>query len=355
MTGREIRLPSGGRIVRTSAADGIQVEYPGGTVVVITPAFWTDHQIWYMNIDVRHARATEGVMGTIAPGNWLPALPNGRLLGPRPASATQRYQDLYETFADAWRVTPATSLFEYEPGLSTDAFTVDTWPMESPKSCTAPPQPGGPQGTTLPATITQVEAEKLCSAVAAANRKANCVLDVMATGERGFAETYVLTERIEGHVAPLSPVLESPPNDAELPVADTLTFNWSRTAAASGGPVTYRHCIWNVDQIYDFNNCGVVGIDRPGTVLYAGLLSLIALLLFLILLFVAFRHKRVVLALVAIVMLASVLAALYASRTAPLTATVSRLQPGKVYFWRVIAEDAEGGFVESPMRRFLVR
>jgi mono/diheme cytochrome c family protein len=354
MTGREIALPSGGRIVRTSAADGIQVEYPGGTVVVITPAFWTHHQIWYMNIDVRHARATEGVMGAISPGNWLPALPDGRLLGPRPANGSQRYQDLYETFADAWRVTSGTSLFEYEPGLSTDAFTVDTWPMESPKSCTAPPQPGGPQGTTLLATIPQAEAEKLCSALAAANRKANCVLDLMATGERGFVETYMRTQRIDDHLPPSSPVLRSPANDLELTMADTLTFNWTR-AVASGGPVTYRHCIWNGNQIYDLNNCGIVGIDRPGAVLYPGALGLIALLLFLVLLFVAFKHKRVVLGLVAIVILASVLAALYARLTAPLSATVSRLQPGKVYFWRVIAEDGEGGFVESPTRRFLVR
>jgi mono/diheme cytochrome c family protein len=354
MTSREIALPAGGRIVRTTASDGIQVEYPGGTVVVITPGWWPDHQIWYMNIDVRHARATEGVMGAIAPGNWLPRLPDGRFMGPRPTDFQQRYQDLYETFADAWRVTPATSLFEYEPGLSTNAFTIDAWPMESPRSCTAPPQPGGPQGTTPPTPIAQAEAEKLCSAITVPERRANCVQDVMATGERGFADTYVRTERIEGHVPPASPVLESPADSAEL--SGSVTFDWTRTFAATGGPVTYRHCIWNGDQSYDLNKCTAIAFERPPGVVYGGAIGLIGLLLFVIILFfMAFAHKRAVLALLAIVVLAAALAAMYASRTAGPTTTVARLETGKMYFWRVIAEDGQGGVVESPTRSFLVR
>lgn len=353
ITRRELPLPSGGRIVRTAAADGIQVEYPGGTTVVITPGWWPDHQIFYMNIDVRHARATEGVMGSIAPGNWLPALPDGSFMGPRPVSEPQRYQDLYEKFADAWRVTAATSLFEYD-GLSTESFTVDNWPGESPASCTAPPQPGGPQGTAVLTPLAQAEADKLCSAIGAAERRANCVQDLMATGERGFAETYLRTERIDARAPLLSPALETPANDAEL--AGAVKFNWTRTTAASGEPITYRHCVWNGDQSYDFNKCGVVAAGRPSAVLYAGAVGLLALLLFIVLLFLAFQHKRVVLALAAIVILASILAALVASRSAAaLTTTVAQLQPGKVYFWRVIAEDSEGGMVESPVRRFLVR
>jgi hypothetical protein len=354
MTAREIPLPAGGRIARTTASDGFQVEYPGGTVVVITPGWWPDHQIWYMNIDVRHARATEGVMGAIAPGNWLPRLPDGRFMGPRPTDLQQRYQDLYETFADAWRVTPATSLFEYEPGLSTNAFTIDAWPMESPRSCTAPPQPGGPQGTTPTTPIAQAEAEKLCSAITAPERRANCVQDVMATGERGFAETYVRTERIERHVPPPSPVLESPADSVEL--SGSVKFDWTRTLAATGGPVTYRHCVWNGDESYDLNKCTAIAFERPPGVLYSGAIGLIGLLLFaIILFFMAFKHKRAVLALLAIIVLAAALAAMYASRTAGLTTTVARLETGKMYFWRVIAEDGEGGVVESPTRSFLVK
>ena len=82
-------------------------------------------------------------MGAIAPRNWLPALPDGSLLGPRPADLHQRYIDLYGKFADAWRVKDATSLFDYAPGTSTKTFTLATWPEELPKSCAIPKQPGG--------------------------------------------------------------------------------------------------------------------------------------------------------------------------------------------------------------------
>lgn len=357
--GAETPLPSGGRIVRTSAPGGIEIHYPGGTVVVITPAFWQHHQIWYMNIDVRHARATDGVMGAIAPGNWLPALPDGTLLGPRPAGFQQRYQVLYETFADAWRVTDPTSLFDYEPGLSTGAFTVDSWPMESPPSCTAPPQPGGPQTTTAPATLAAAEAEKLCSAVAAPDRRANCVQDVTATGERGFAETYVLTERIEGKPAPAAPVLRFPEDNADL--AQSVNFGWTRASDSGGGQVSYRHCVWGADRLYDFNNCSAVGNQPPAGrgPFRAGLVALIGLLLFVVLLMTRLKHKRLVLALVAIAILPAVLLALYLGRTpadsTTASTTVARLESGKVYFWKVVAADGQGGTVESQTRRFTVR
>jgi len=353
-TAREIPLTSGGRIVRTSATGGIQVEYPGGTVVVITPAFWTHHQIWYMNIDVRHARATEGVMGTIAPGNWLPALPDGTFMGPRPATLQQRYQDLYEKFADAWRVTDATSLFEYEPGLSTAAFTIDTWPMESPASCSAPPQPGMPPGIPAPAPLLLADAQQLCSAVVAADRRANCVQDVMATGERGFADTYLLTERIERHTAPAAPVLGSPDDNAAL--GETVRFTWTRTSASDGGPVTYRHCLWNGDESYDFNRC--LAIAEPfldGRSLSSFALALLLLLVVLVLFYSGLKHRRLVLVLAAIAILPLVLAALYFGRSTAVSTTAAQLQPGTVYFWKVIAEDGQGGTVESATRRFTMQ
>ncbi|MEM7281619.1 MAG: hypothetical protein AAF438_08325, partial [Pseudomonadota bacterium] len=143
-----IALTSGGRIRRTTDEGGIQIEHPGGTVVVVTPGFWTHHQIWYMNINVRKARATDGIMGTIAPGNWLPALSDGSQLGPRPGDLGLRYQQLYETFANSWRVVDTTSLFDYEGGMSTASFTNQTWPAFAPNNCVAPPITGGSQNLT---------------------------------------------------------------------------------------------------------------------------------------------------------------------------------------------------------------
>jgi hypothetical protein len=38
-----------------------------------------------------------------------------------------------------------------------------------------------------------------------------------------------------------------------------------------------------------------------------------------------------------------------------LTKTVSELESGKAYFWKVIAEDGKGGTVESETRRFEIK
>jgi len=186
-----IALPAGGRIVSTSAAGGIQIEYPGGTTVIVTPAWWAYYQVWYLNVDVRHARANAGIMGTIAPQNWLPALPDGGLLGPLPASLHDRYVYLYGKFADAWRVTDSSSLFDYAPGTSTGTFTLASWPEESPKSCRLPKSEVTPLKP-----IEQATAEKYCSVLSSKTRWLNCVQDVMVTGEPSFVDAYLTTEKV---------------------------------------------------------------------------------------------------------------------------------------------------------------
>ena len=45
LTSSGITLPKGGRIIRTPAAGGVQVEFPGGSTVVITPYFWDYYQV----------------------------------------------------------------------------------------------------------------------------------------------------------------------------------------------------------------------------------------------------------------------------------------------------------------------
>jgi len=34
-------------------------------VVTITPYFWTTNHVWYLDVSVSNARATEGVMGIV--------------------------------------------------------------------------------------------------------------------------------------------------------------------------------------------------------------------------------------------------------------------------------------------------
>ena len=60
-----------------------------------------------------------------------------------------------------------------------------------------------------------------------------------------------------------------------------------------------------------------------------------------------------------IAILAGVVLAFFIGRSktasAPLAKTVSGLEPGKHYYWKVIAEDGKGGTVESETRRFTTK
>jgi hypothetical protein len=105
-----------------------------------------------------------------------------------PAMMMDRYAALYEKFANAWRVTNTTSLFDYAPGTSTDTFTVKSWPGFPPR-CVAPNS-----NPTQP--LSREYAEALCREVKDKNTQKACVFDVMITGERGFANTYIMAERV---------------------------------------------------------------------------------------------------------------------------------------------------------------
>lgn len=193
--GRLTTLPStglnfgGGGRVLASAGGGIQVDFPDETTLVVTPGWWSSQSKWYLNVNVFHTSALEGVMGARSPGSWLPALADGTSLGAKPAAAHQRYVDLYQKFADSWRVTNSTSLFDYAPGTSTSTFTVASWPLEQPP-CVLPE-------TTPVQPATLAVAQRACRAVVGKNRKADCVFDVQVTGEIGFAKTYMLSQKIE--------------------------------------------------------------------------------------------------------------------------------------------------------------
>jgi hypothetical protein len=184
-----ITLGPGGRITNSAAANGIDVDFPNGTSLTVIPNFWPSQNIWYLTVSIMHTPASEGIMGAIAPGSWLPALPNGSSLGPKPASLHQRYVQLHQTFANAWRVTNATSLFDYAPGTSTATFTFAAWPPENPP-CVFPKSP-----PVKP--LDRDTAQKLCHEVADKQRNANCVFDVAVTGEAGFVKPYVISQQLE--------------------------------------------------------------------------------------------------------------------------------------------------------------
>jgi hypothetical protein len=188
-----ITLAGGGRIVNSAVGDGITIEFPNGTTLVVTPGWWASQSKWYLNVDAYNTPpAAEGPMGHIPQGSWLPALPDGTTLGAMPTDLHDRYVALNETFANAWRVTDATSLFDYGAGTSTADFTIPAWPLESPP-CVIPTAPSEPQATPLDLAAAQTA----CAAITEPQRKANCVFDVSVTGETGFAQTYTFTQQLE--------------------------------------------------------------------------------------------------------------------------------------------------------------
>jgi len=354
--GAEIVLSTGGRILPTTEPGGIQIEYPGGTDIVITPGWWEHHQVSYLNIDVRHARATEGVMGTVAPGNWLPALPDNTLLGPRPADLHQRYQHLYVKFADAWRVTDQNSLFDYLPGMSTATFSLASWPGLAPQTCLMPPSLAILTKTALEPLALEA-AQQHCSAVVEDDRRANCEQDVMITGEPGFARSYLATERILLNPIPTAPLLVFPEDD-QTDVSTPVTFDWQRSTDATGDDLTYRHCIWATGTTLTFDGCRELPRESAlpeGSKAYLWAALLICLLLAIIL-YLRTRSARIPLGLLAIATLIAIMLALPFGRgTETLSHTVAELDRGRGYFWKVIAQDGKGGNVESATRRFATR
>ncbi|HSB64644.1 MAG TPA: Ig-like domain-containing protein [Thermoanaerobaculia bacterium] len=194
-------LGNGGRIASTSAPGGIAIDFPNGSVLNVTPGWWTSQSKWYLNVDVVRSggafgmsggapgkAGNGGIAGPIAPRSWLPALPDGSSMGPMPPALHDRYVDLYQKFADAWRVTEKISLFDYAPGTSTDTFTMKSWPPEHPPCVIPQTEPVQP--------ATQLVAERACRGVTDKFAHRNCVFDVRVTGNTGFGKTYLHSQRV---------------------------------------------------------------------------------------------------------------------------------------------------------------
>lgn len=181
-------LGSGGRIMKLPG--GIEIDFPNGASLVVTSNWWSSYGVWYLNVDVHRTNATKGIMGAIAPRSWLPKLPDGTSIGPRPESLHERFVQLYGKFADAWRVTDKTSLFDYAPGTSTATFTNKNWPAENAQSCSIS------NHIPLPPIGLEV-AKQLCRDIIDSNMRANAIFDVMVTGEASFAKAYLATQQIQ--------------------------------------------------------------------------------------------------------------------------------------------------------------
>jgi len=203
LDGKPTHLPADGIDLgghRVSAFDasgeiGLRIDYDNHTVVTATPNLWTLHNVWYIDVAISQTGASEGVMGFIPKDSWLPRLRNGTSVGPRPESLHARYEVLYKTFADSWRVCHEDSLFVYAPGTSTETFTDRDWPAEKPP-CTLKPQFRLPGEGRILENIPVAEAARICGNVADKDLHAACVFDVSTTGDKELARGYEVAQEL---------------------------------------------------------------------------------------------------------------------------------------------------------------
>ncbi|MFN8035916.1 MAG: hypothetical protein U0V73_08285 [Acidimicrobiia bacterium] len=161
----------------TPYADGFELRASDGTkvyVVGVAP--------WGLNVVVVPSRQlvkdATGLLGRTGGGFAVPALADGTEL-PLAKSTDEAYDFLYTKLADSWRVTDATTLFDYESGRSTATFTKQGFPAK-------------------PDVITRskIKANALatgndaCRSVSDSRLREQCSYDVAVTGDRGYATNY---------------------------------------------------------------------------------------------------------------------------------------------------------------------
>ncbi len=219
-----------GRVIKAPAGDGIEMDFADGTTLMAIGWWWGPPQnAWVLNVDVYHSPGLVGIMGAMADGSWLPLLSNGTSVGAMPASLHPRFVTLNQTYADSWRVTVQTSLFDYAPGTSTATFTNKNWPAET-GACVVPDIP--PAKPMDPR-----KAEELCVAIRNKTRYVDCVFDARATGQVGFVNAYKIAEIIKAGGTTVSLTLSRPMvNRLNRIPGPIVTATVTRLSGGGGAP-----------------------------------------------------------------------------------------------------------------------
>jgi hypothetical protein len=187
-----INLGAGNMVAKAASGGGMDITTSDGTAVTVTPLFWTNEGYWYLDIDVKNTPAREGTLGPVLAGDWLPRAPDSTSFGPMPAALHDRHVTLNKKFADAWRVSKTTSLFDYAAGTSTANFTDINWPPES----------GQPCRTSLPSNpplkrMHPELAQAACRGIKDKTLMANCLFDVTVMGDRSVARGYLIADKVK--------------------------------------------------------------------------------------------------------------------------------------------------------------
>jgi hypothetical protein len=166
----------GGRIAAVD--NGYEIDFPDGTrLMALSVGQWGINAV----VIPSSALASNGVglLGLLDPGGiGLPALPDGTRLPPA-VSSDQRRQVLYGQFADAWRVTDATTLFDYDPGTSTATYSQRDFPPLAQVRTSADLSPDE-----------RSAGEAACGGMTDPTLHDDCVFDVAISGDAGFATGY---------------------------------------------------------------------------------------------------------------------------------------------------------------------
>jgi hypothetical protein len=176
-------LAHGGRLLKTGEAEnaGYEVRLPDGSTLSVTPIGNYGLKV-DLAVPTTRAGRMSGLLGNADgdPGNDFDA-GGGRILAGS-ASGLPAFGELYGEYADHWRVTPQTSLFDYAPGQSTATFTDRTFAREPTDSA---PVPGTERARALCESAGVTDAAVL----------AGCILDVVATGRDEFVAAAAAQQR----------------------------------------------------------------------------------------------------------------------------------------------------------------
>lgn len=195
-------LPKGGT-VNINGPFALTVTWPDGSAMDVSTAGTIAITVLVQLSDV-HRGKVEGIFGNDdgKPGNDL-VVRGGAALGEKPT-----FTQLYPSYADSWRVTQATSLFDYQSGQNTDTFTDRTFPD---KPIVA---------SELPNRVT---AEAVCRRAGITDPVAleDCIVDVGLTGDPGLARAAVTTQQLFATAGTALLTIAAPGDTAQLTFAGT--------------------------------------------------------------------------------------------------------------------------------------
>ncbi|HEY2617868.1 MAG TPA: Hint domain-containing protein, partial [Acetobacteraceae bacterium] len=197
---------AGGQLVRVSSAE-YQLTWNTGEVLTVLNGGT------YLNLDIAGGPADgpgslQGLLGSDSGAADEFALPNGTVLQ-QPLSASE----LYGEFANAWRVTQATSLLDYGPGQTTATFTNTQFPA------------GIVPQSSLPASVLQNAQHMVTSAgITDPGLAQGATEDYLLTGDKSFIQSAAQQQNTTNTTS----LVVTPPTDTLTgvgiaPAASTIT------------------------------------------------------------------------------------------------------------------------------------